>query len=422
MRTSISSRRLARIVLAIVVIGWACVPPPEPASAPRRVVHTRFDSLEEAQARSHSAEWRAAHYMTPDFHGPFRRPTLPDGADTNDPVAYYRLADSIEWREQGTADRALYWAIRLDPTMADAYFERWDLRTHGGSHFLYPDDSLRLRQDPPPNEKAALDSLRTSAFMHNPFLDEALAIPPEIMHMRQHDAERDARTAGLWWYARGDYVRATNEFGKAIRKDPKSAGFHFPRAFAWVHLKQNDSAIADLRALIERIQQIQDSIVLPYLSKDRLYYAIGVLRAEQKRFPEARAAYESTLVENLGFYMAHVRLSAVALLLHDTTTALNELETATMIRGDDPVLLTFRGSILNSSHRYKEAERDLRAAVHADTDYALPYVFLGQAAEGQQDTAAAVSRYREYLARASRAASERAWVEGRLERMNASRE
>jgi hypothetical protein len=62
-----------------------------------------------------------------------------------------------------------------------------------------------------------------------------------------------------------------------------------------------------------------------------------------------RDAYQSPLVENLGFYMAHVRLSAVALFLHDTTTALNELETATLIRSDDPVLLTFRGSILGES-------------------------------------------------------------------------
>ena len=115
--------------------------------------------------------------------------------------------------------------------------------------------------------------------------------------------------------------------------------------------------------------------------------------------------------------MAHVRLSAVALILHDTTTALNELETATLMRTDDPVLLTFRGIILEAAGRRDEAERQLTSAMHADTDYAVPYAFLALSAEHRNDTTKALKTYREYLARANRTAMERTWVEDHLARL-----
>lgn len=253
--------------------------------------------------------------------------------------------------------------------------------------------------------------------MYNPFLDGALEIPPQITNLKEWQADRDPRTAGLWAYKAGNYSKAVKKLGEAIRKSPENAAFHVLRAYAWVRLKQSDSAVADLTALIDRLERIQDSSFAPYVAKDFLYYAIGILRAGQERFPEARVAYEGALVENLGLYMTHVRLSAVALFLEDTTTALNELETATLIRGDDPMLLTYLGSVLDGASRLGDAESELRAAIHADTDYALPYAFMGHVAEQRHDTTRALSSYREYLARASRTAAERVWVDDHVQRL-----
>jgi tetratricopeptide (TPR) repeat protein len=289
--------------------------------------------------------------------------------------------------------------------MANAYYARWDLRRHGVALRLHPDDSIRPLTRAVPNESAAVDSLRFNALMYDPFLDGALDIPPQIERLSEWQANRDARTAGLWAYARGDYRKAVDKWGEAIHKAPESAGFHLPRAYAWIHLREVDSAVADLTALIKHIEHLQDSTVGPYLSKDFLYYAIGMLRGGQKRYAEARAAYENTLLENLGFYMAHMRLAST------------ELETATIIRADDPVLLTFFGSILDGAGQLDAAERHLRAAIDADTDYALPYGLMGHVAEQRHDSARAVAAYREYMTRASRTAPERGWVEGQLRRL-----
>jgi predicted Zn-dependent protease len=73
--------------------------------------------------------------------------------------------------------------------------------------------------------------------------------------------------------------------------------------------------------------------------------------------------------------------------------------------------LAFRGQILLGEGQFKDAESQLRAAVHADADFALPYAFLGKLAEQRGDTTNALSGYREYFARASRTAPERGWVE-----------
>lgn len=81
------------------------------------------------------------------------------------------------------------------------------------------------------------------------------------------------------------------------------------------------------------------------------------------------------------------------------------------------MLLTFRGSILAASGRLVDAEHELRAAIHADTDYALPYASLAQVMEQRRDTASALRIYREYLSRASRSAAERKGVEARLARL-----
>jgi tetratricopeptide (TPR) repeat protein len=399
------------VFTTVFVIGTACAPPPAPEQqAP--LFRSRFDSLVAATARDSSPEWRAAHFPTVDLHGPFPRPELPAGADTNDAVAYFKLGATIAWRAQGLADRAFYWALRLDPTMADAYYARWDVRRHGSYYRLFPDDSVRPVFTPSPNDAAALDSLRVSALMYDPFLDVALNISPQIRIIAELQADRDPATSGLRAYAMGNYAKAVKKWGEAIREKPENAGLHVPRAFAWLRLKgERDSAIADLTALIDRLEHIEDSTIAPYRSKDFLYYAVGFLRTGQRRYAEARTAYESALSENLGFYMAHVRLSAIDYSLHDTTAALNELETASLMRSDDPVLLALRGQILLGQGRLREAESQLRAAVHADTDFALSYAFLGQVAEQRRDTTNALRGYHEYLARASHAAPERGWVE-----------
>ena len=377
---------------------------------------TRYDSALDSAARQKGPEWRALHYPAANLHGPFTRPELHDTtADPNDALSYYHLGDSVRRTLPRLADRAFHWAARLDPTFADAYFARWALLRRDFPWREMPDGSIRRIFAVQPNAAQMTDSLLAIAIAYSPFLEGTINVPQWIIGLSERTASQDPAVAGMRAYGRGDYRKAVAEWGKELKKEPKSAMLHIPRAYAWVRLDEADSAIGDLTQLVQRLEIVErDSAVTPYFSKEFLYYAIGMLHAGKERFPEARAAFEHSLLENLGFYMAHVRLSGVVMMFHDTTTALTELETAMLIRPDDPLVLVYHGSLLLGTGRVADAERQFRAALRADSDYALPHVFLGLAAEKRHDTSSASAEYTDYLSRSPRSATERAWVKSRL--------
>jgi Tfp pilus assembly protein PilF len=370
----------------------------------------RGDSLRDSVARARGPAWRAQHYPAADLHGPFERPVLTDTtADPNDPAAYYRLGDSVRLVLPGLADRAYYWATRLDPAFANAYLARWRLLRNDFPWRELPNGSIGRMS---PAMIPATDSLAEIAIGYSPFLDGTFDIPRWVS---ERQASRNPIAAGMLDYSKGDFRAATRDWARALAKYPNAVRLHIPRAYAWVKLGENDSAIADLTALATRVERIQhDSIVGAYYSTAYVYYAIGLLQAEQKHMAEARRAYEQALIENLGFYMAHMRLAAAAAQLRDTTDALSELQTALLIRGDDPLLLVYDGTLLLHTGQIADAEQQLRAALRVDPEFAITYAMLGQAAEARHDTTAALAEYRDYLTRAARAAPERGWVTGRI--------
>jgi tetratricopeptide (TPR) repeat protein len=281
-----------------------------------------------------------------------------------------------------------------------------------------PDGSIRRIFAVHAGAALATDSLLNLAIAYSPFLEGSLDFPRWIISVDERRAERDPVMAGMRAYGLRDYHKAVSEWATALRKEPKAVLLHVPRAYAWVRLNEPDSAINDLTVLVKHLELVQrDSSVATYYSKEYLYYAIGMLHATKLRYEEARAAFEQALVENLGFYMAHVRLAGTAALLEDTTTALNELQTATLIRSDDPLALVYHASLLISAGHLGDAEQKLRAALRADSDYALPHVFLGLAAETRHDTTTARAEYGLYLARAPRSATERVWASTHLNRL-----
>ena len=406
------------IIAAVAAALFACSVP-EPEHRPRPLV-SRRDSLADSIARAKGPVWRAEQYPYADLHGPFPRPRLADTADTNDPLAYYRLGDSLRYRQPGVADRAFYWATRLDPTFADAYFARWRLLRRDISHREMPDGSIRDIFRVKPGAGAATDSLLSIAIAYSPFLDGAFDVPSSIVNMSERMASRDPTLAGMRAFGLRDYRAAVTQWSKALSQDPKQAMLRIPRAHAWVRLQELDSAIADLTQLAQRLETVEhDSLMKAYFSKEFLYYAIGMLHGSRGRYPEARAAFEHALAENLGFYMAHARLSGTLVALADTATALSELETAILIRPDDPLVLIYDGNLLVNTGRVADGEKRIRAALRADSDYALPHVFLGMAAEARHDTISARTEYAEYLTRASRGAPERVWARSRLATLGA---
>lgn len=335
------------------------------------------------------------------------RPRLPEPADTNDAKAYALIASIWISSNPDSAAAAFYWASRLSPWLAEPYYGRAIalLLTTGERDERFRErvwlPKRRLRLD----EVRILDSLHRLAVERDPFLKRQYDY---LMTGRLPDARRrrvrDAATRGFWALQAGSYEEAVEHLGRALAKRPKQVLLRAYRAQALYHLHRYDSAAHELGVLIDSLTAREAKELSPiYLSKALLYYAQGLAYVEDEDSSAARVAFEQAVTEDLAFYMAHVRLGELAARRRDTATLVREIGEALTVKEDDPALRLYLGYVLHSLGRSSEAEAQLRQAIAANPDYALPYYHLGIVLSDRADTAAAIGAYDAFLARAPRA-------------------
>jgi tetratricopeptide (TPR) repeat protein len=338
------------------------------------------------------------------------RPPLPRGIDTNSAAEYYdravllvRLSMRLD-----TAEMYLYWASRLDPASADPIFLRGILILRAlrrdALDALERTGSMRAVQqlDLPPSQVRRVDSLLHVAWGRNPFLFSDLDPPPFW------GGSRDPSNAASFAFTMRRFAQAESLFARALRQHPDNVLLRVYRARALFYLQRYDSAVVELEAArdtVRRNAEARFSIVLP--SVEMFDFAIGIARVQQDDFPAARAAFERTLTEDLGFYWAHVRLAGAALALHDTAGALRELDGAIQLEGADPVLHLYYGAVLHGAGRRAEAAVQLERAIELDPYYAEPYYWLALVHRANGRIPEAVQQYRLFLAHAARTNPER---------------
>ena len=359
---------------------------------------------------------------------------LPSGEatppDTNDANTYYAAGlASLSGDPQGAA-AAFYWASRLNPAWAEPYFARWYVLVRQAEGRSWEPKTLRslLRPALPDTLQRQVDSLVVQASMHDPFFDEQFQLSEYAQRTRTSIETARERTKqenivreeeGLsprllprnttvphsWYlaYAERHFDSASADLARLIGKYPDALHLYMYRSKAQYYLGRYDSAAAMLRAAISRIDRRDTSKLMPvYFSRAMFYYAIGMAQERARHDTAAQAAFQATVTENLGFYMAHLHLASEALARRDSTTALSEARLAAEIRPGDPVVQLFLGYALFNAHHPAEAIEHLRAATVADPYYALPYYYMGQASELAHDTTGSLVAYRAFLAHASR--------------------
>src|SRR5213075_578094 len=249
-----------------------------------------------------------------------------------------------------------------------------------------------------PRQTHVIDSLQQLAWQRNPFMFSDLEFRHGVPG-RWGDTVHDAWLA----FSQKRFAVADTLFAGALRKNPRAVELRLMRARALFYLGKFDSTVAELQAARDTVSQDVEKRLSPILPSVEMFdFAIGIARVQEDDFPAARAAFERALTQNLTFYWAHTRLAGSALALHDTATALTELDMATELEGRDPVLLLYRGVVRQAAGRLPEADQDLRQATALDPYYALPYYWLAASCHQRGDSAAAVANYRQFLRRAAR--------------------
>jgi tetratricopeptide (TPR) repeat protein len=393
----------------------------------------------------------------PAFFDVSRRPDRPrlivsgpaaTSLDTNDARFYYAAGMAVRDTNPEGASAAFYWASRLDPSWAEPYYARWYV-LHGVT--AVPLRVVRAGRQMvaflSDSGRALVDSLALMAYRRDPYFDDGLAMGDLVAEMRievtaanlgQIDlrymndmlAQRDepplaisighSRRAAMphdWYVAYGDrdFARASARLAATIRKNPEAYGLYVYRAKAQFFLRQYDSAAATMRSAVARLETTPPAAPLPiYFSREEFTYAVGMAEQVNGHDSAARAAYQQTVTENPRSYMGHLHLANAALAAGDTALAIAQASVAADIQPDDPVVQLVLGYTLLNAGQTDDAATHLDAAVHADSDYALPYLYLGQARVAQRDTAGAVAALRGFLARARRGDTHRRTVRATL--------
>lgn len=352
-----------------------------------------------------------------------KRPRLESGADTNDARAYFDFGVSRLDRDPDEAADAFYWAARINPLYADAFYGRRValLMTDKRRLARYMNDDRRTLQS---DDVRRIDSLYLHALTLNPFLSQRLdkfmfdqmirdwaeeyarnndITATEVQYYIERQIQSDASVGFRAWraYSDGDYDQALSLYAKAIAAAKYKAGLRTDRGRLFFQLDRGDSALAELTAALDEMRKSdKKELVYVYQSKALLEQSIGMIQYRLGNVAAAKESFGRALEEDLSYAPAHVQLAYIALEAKDTATAVNEMDLAVQLRGDDPAMRYIYGYTLASVKKLKEAEEQLLKARDLDPVFALPYHALGEVYQATNRPAEALAAYNAYVARA----------------------
>lgn len=345
------------------------------------------------------------------------RPSLPDGEDRNDPWAYYRLANSSLRRNPEKAADAFFWAARLNPSWAEAYYGRRIallLRDRPKLVRYYEGDRGVIR------ETMGIDSLYLYALTLNPFLApqlDHLLFEVLIQEYSRQYANRTGESPGgvayeieaylreaPQWRARlafrdGKMQSALDLYAQAIPRSKDKGGLIAERGRLFFQVGQYDSAYVNLnQALAELRKADKKDLVFLYESKALMESRIGMIEAAKGNKTGAAEAFGRALQEDLSYFPAHVNLAYLALETGDAETVISEMNLAVDIKPDDPGIRYRYGYALGTVSKLEEAEVQLKKAVELNPDFAAPHFTLGEVYQAGGRRPEAIKEYEAFLA------------------------
>ena len=363
---------------------------------------------------------------------PPKRPKLPAGADSNDVESYLAIARHEVESDPGVSSRAFYWAARLQPDRAEAYYGRIV------AQMLDDHDLLSLHFDGGGNEKERkkdrqIDSVYALAFSFDPFLvpvwDKALRVA--YIEMRMHgdgsavqrrEIEEELSKRGPGWkawlfYVAGQYRQALDFYSLVSRSNPKDDYLLARRAELHFRLLESDSALkyyAEAVKVANAAQANQDRLVRFYKPKAVYEYMTGFVHESRGNVAAAREAYGRSLTEDLSLFVGHQRLGLLALAAADTASAISELRLGTEIAPNNAVLRFQYAAVLTRAGRLPEAVPELKRVIESEPWFADPYLLLARLYDASELHEDARTLYRGFLSRSRRTDSQRAFAADRL--------
>ena len=346
--------------------------------------------------------------------------------DSADAIAHYNLAIGY-WAESNfpAAREALLSAVRVDPRFAEAYLALAYLPYAERPDLWIEQFDGRV---PPEWEGPLLESEQhySRAFMINPLMD--MRILGAVTPVAGRGPIYDAWFRGFDDYRNGDYAAAFGRYSRLIRdleiewrRDARSRmpdAILLHRGLAAAHLGNWEVAVGDLRIVYDRhvaLEEDEDELIQVPLETNNYRYILAVLLEGAGNAQEAEAMYREAASENLGLYMAHVRLANLAESRGDVDLAVTERRLAVETNPEDPTVHLEQGLTFANARMLPQAIASLENAIRLNPLDAQAHYFLGVVHGMAGEQSAAREAFRRFLSVApARMAQERAEAEARL--------
>ena len=326
-------------------------------------------------------------------------------ADSNDPAAHFNVAlgywNAKRWPD---ADRALRTAIQLDARFAPAYIAL--------NYLPFAQRSAlweEVRENRVPEEWKDRMEESDRLFRH------AYMIDP-LVELRSGDVVSSRSTAyldvlerifgehvrdyfdGLDQYFTGEYQKAYDRFARVINElDGDRHPDRVPSTVFWwhglaaAHVEKWPDAIADFERLIDRSLERtrRDSLVHFPLRTNEFRYVLAYVKQRSGEVNPAIDLYREAITNDIGLYMAHVRLAEIYETAGRLPQAVESRRNAVNANPENPSLLLDLGKTLAAAGQLTDAAEALRQATSANPRDPRPPFFLGLVLEqlGQKDAA-----------------------------------
>ncbi|HXI95093.1 MAG TPA: tetratricopeptide repeat protein [Candidatus Acidoferrum sp.] len=359
---------------------------------------------------------------------PYKLPELERRAaqDSCDAVTQYQLGLGY-WNEKrwDDAERALRRAVQVEPRYPHAWLalawlmyarrpKLWKQQMKKG----LPDSLVAVIQES--------ERLQRRAFLIDPLVDlkvMSTVVPHEggrrvtygnyvLVLSNPFDAFRD-----------GNYSVAYSLLQNLIYRysaDSVPPFVLWYAALSGAHLGYYDAAISDLAALVLRAEHLEqsDTVLHVPLRTNDYRYVLALLELDNNKPADAITLFHKVIENDVGFYMAHVKLAQMYDAYGMWKEATAEGRLAVEANPDDPSLLTELGVILRQADSLSESEAVLRQALDANPHDPRPPYYLGLTELQMGRTTEARAAFVHFLAMApSRYASQITEVQGYLAKL-----
>lgn len=248
-------------------------------------------------------------------------------------------------REYLKALEAFNEAIKIEPSYAEAYYERALARMQS-ANFYSPDDSMTRFLWKRNGEAAKSDMERaTSEF---------------AIQGKKGDANRAQGQA--YWYAQ-KYDEAIDAFSKALRLNDKDVQAYLGRAWVYFKLNKYDEALADAN---KAVQLAPDSAIV--------YNVRAIVYRRKNNSQAAEADFTKAIALNPEFIEAYYNRGDLRVNLQKPEDALADYNKAIQLKPDYAEAYNDRGNIRLLIADFEGALADYNKAIELNLDDSRPYI------------------------------------------------